>query len=681
MCSESVQSLTALGRVKAALDVATTAVGNIVEGDMGTIASANASIIGVREAVGALSAHFTIDEIQLQPWYPIYRGLPELNPVGANEPGQALHIQIARPRPPIKVRNVSAAEFCSWSEYSPSFRSQVLTRDPSEADVALVLRRSAHFKRILYTKGEEKALLVFDALFKLHPKISFFPELKEITILASSDHPWKLAGWLSTPFVLLSKVSKIVVRGISTPTRAAVPGREPQDLGLPHHVHLALCSILTGVAAHTGENRLRELVLDSNELTLADDGGAPYSGRIWLLRIIKAHESSLRSISLSIMPGSSIWCALAGLPNLEELRIGGVKYDRVRHHAYPTDPETSLSAFPSRRFASLRSLHFSDHGISDFTFSCLEMSTFPLLDTVQMILNQPNSIARAISSIAAGSPNLRRLIFGTDIVDGPFNGQTSQDHEVLHGTDLAPLLRLCRHLEHLEIPSQYNYRYSFEINDGTVRAMADAWRSLTFLSLAVDTSPKSTVTLEGLLPFAKNCPNLTTLRLPVDENAVLYVYASAMYRVELEGPYSKHSKRSGSSQRAPSMLRELDIGAPWVHDTATCAEFLRCIFPNLETLVAPGRHDHLSGRMYAWNKVVKLIQGEETPRSDEQVSQLRMQLDKMAVDEDDYYENADPGSSGDDADDQSEGEDWDEKRLEKALKDVGVTVCSEGTPS
>jgi len=233
---------------------------------------------------------------------------------------------------------------------------------------------------------------------------------------------------------------------------------------------------------------------------------------------------------------------------------------------------------------------------------------------------------------------------------------------VLSGADLTPLIQSCDHLEYFKVSSQGSH-YRFELDNTVVEFMAMAWPSLTFLSLAVDSSPNSAVTLEGLLPFAKHCPNLTTLHLPVNETAVLCVYASDVYRIELDDSQSTLSQGANGTgsetateiaeigQRPPSMLRELDIGAPWVHDTAACAEFLRCVFPNLERLVAPVRYDPGSGRMYAWNKVRRLVLGEETQLPDEERDELERQLAKMAIDEDYYYEGWDSASSGDDVED------------------------------
>jgi len=151
---------------------------------------------------------------------------------------------------------------------------------------------------------------------------------------------------------------------------------------------------------------------------------------------------------------------------------------------------------------------------------------------------------------------------------------------------------------------------------------------------------------------------------------VQYVYASAIYRAELAGDGIK-----------PSTLRELDIGAPWVHDTATCAEFLKCVFPALEKLAAPGRYDHGSGRMYAWNKVVKLVQERKSSASKSVEKQLLGQWgaetndaeEAEDDDEDDYYEESAWGySSGDEpvVGEAVKNDDWDKDRLERAMRET-----------
>jgi len=51
------------------------------------------------------------------------------------------------------------------------------------------------------------------------------------------------------------------------------------------------------------------------------------------------------------------------------------------------------------------------------------------------------------------------------------------------------------------------------------------------------------------------------------------------------------------------------LGAPRVHDTAACAEFLRYIFPSLDEVCLPGEEEHhrSPGTAFAWSKVARLV--------------------------------------------------------------------------
>lgn len=62
-----------------------------------------------------------------------------------------------------------------------------------------------------------------------------------------------------------------------------------------------------------------------------------------------------------------------------------------------------------------------------------------------------------------------------------------------------------------------------------------------------------------------------------------------------------------------SSLAHLDVGTPWVRDAASCAEFLRAIFPSLKYLRGPSAdNDHTNPsfnteRIQTWTNVSRLI--------------------------------------------------------------------------
>ena len=141
--------------------------------------------------------------------------------------------------------------------------------------------------------------------------------------------------------------------------------------------------------------------------------------------------------------------------------------------------------------------------------------------------------------------------------------------------------------------------------------MANAWPNIKHLFLDPAHSPNSTVTLEGLVPLAKHCRHLTEVGIGLNVNIIHIVYASVMYVHELsmDTVSDTGSTAEGQSSQGGCPVVTLNLGVPWVHDTAACAELLRCIFPSLEELYLPGneQYDHPSGTMFAWRRVARLV--------------------------------------------------------------------------
>lgn len=131
--------------------------------------------------------------------------------------------------------------------------------------------------------------------------------------------------------------------------------------------------------------------------------------------------------------------------------------------------------------------------------------------------------------------------------------------------------------------------------------MAIAWPHLTHLFLDPLHSPLSTVTLEGLIPFARSLPSLNTLGLGLasHKRATRAVSERAKYLHELGG-------------RRSSSVKHLDLGAPWPYDIQSCAKFLRIIFPSLREMSVPSpdeNHVNFSPDQVAeWAEVASLIE-------------------------------------------------------------------------
>ncbi|KAJ6540881.1 hypothetical protein DFH09DRAFT_1396058 [Mycena vulgaris] len=107
------------------------------------------------------------------------------------------------------------------------------------------------------------------------------------------------------------------------------------------------------------------------------------------------------------------------------------------------------------------------------------------------------------------------------------------------------------------------------LDDTFVEAMAMAWRHIEELSFRRPTfngAPPSEVTFPGLTAFARNCPALHTLSMPL----------SAAFPPDWD-----HSARSAHTQTTLSHLHVLD--SP-IDDAFPVAAFLSCVFPGISLI-------------------------------------------------------------------------------------------------
>jgi len=185
--------------------------------------------------------------------------------------------------------------------------------------------------------------------------------------------------------------------------------------------------------------------------------------------------------------------------------------------------------------------------------------------------------------------------------------------------------------------------------------MSRAWPNLRYLYLDPQMSPKSKVTLEGLLPFARNCPNLEELHLGLHTSITHFVYDFTMYQPD--------PADSDGAVWTPSKLRVLGIGAPLVHGTQMCADFLKFLFPSIIDISVPASNEVNSRRKFAWDVVVSKVL-RQMPVTSADTSNATV-TERLFYENDDFYEY----NSGleDEETGEDDSEEWDKAKLEAEL--------------
>ncbi|KAF8337973.1 uncharacterized protein EI90DRAFT_2526106 [Cantharellus anzutake] len=156
-------------------------------------------------------------------------------------------------------------------------------------------------------------------------------------------------------------------------------------------------------------------------------------------------------------------------------------------------------------------------------------------------------------------------------------------------------------LEHLKVvrPSK---GATIKLDNLDVEAMCRAWPNLRYLYLDPSISPETKVTLEGLVPFTRYCPNLEELHIGLDRNITHYVYDRIMYQAD--------SAADEQPTLTPSKLRILDIGVPSIYNILLCVEFLEFLFPSLSEITVRECHGMDFQRIYyPWESVVRKVLG------------------------------------------------------------------------
>jgi hypothetical protein len=252
---------------------------------------------------------------------------------------------------------------------------------------------------------------------------------------------------------------------------------------------------------------------------------------------------------------------LASLPALSKLKLN------LGNNSLPL-------ALPSQPFAGLRDLDLYTHNIGVITDLLKSSHRYHLLPLRSLALRfhspisvQPVELTHVIRDRCVHSCLTRLALH-----DASHIPCSSFDSYMLR-----PLFAFTK-LEIVEI-----YYDLHRIDDTLLGEMAQAWPQLERLTLGNNTEVNGTkVTLAGLVPLARFCPNLEATWLPFDVS-------------NIERPGRKFRNRQ---------LTKLGIGYSNIKDAMAVAEFLSDIFPNLCSISCPTQN---RAHKEKWVEVVKML--------------------------------------------------------------------------
>ncbi|KAI1798248.1 hypothetical protein LXA43DRAFT_979478 [Ganoderma leucocontextum] len=249
---------------------------------------------------------------------------------------------------------------------------------------------------------------------------------------------------------------------------------------------------------------------------------------------------------------------LARLRNLNTLHANPSEEIKQVDYQYLTSTSASGQVY----FPNLRKINLKDRFLA-FCTSLLKVVSSPVLDAVTFTTTQVFGFCCTSEDVSELCVELGRHTSLTSITV-TVNSMLTGEH--LNRKTFAPLLVL----SNLSV-LYMNITHTVDIDNAFLADMAHAWRKITQLELCVE-NPfwdmafyHPVATLHGLVPFARLCPELEVLGIPVDADVSRIRRAS----LERRPVYSK------------SGLCFLKVGLSVVRDPVPVAAFLSDVFPAL----------------------------------------------------------------------------------------------------
>ena len=290
----------------------------------------------------------------------------------------------------------------------------------------------------------------------------------------------------------------------------------------------------------------------------------------------------LQTLRCAELPDDGVLC-LSRLPNLRILRMDLrlVSLDHLE------------SAFGSVRFPALQEVSLSAPTMSH-SLRFLKFIQSTSVDTINLNVDDETCAADyyTIFKEWTANPSYRNLSV-IDISEMQV-WQDYDDKHIIDITTLRPLFQLI-HLTSLKLET----RCTYALDNAAMEEIALAWPRLETLDLSIRECGweiPSKVTLPGLVPLLRHCPNLVLLGVVVDATLL----------------------PSGASAQLPGAgVRNMSLESLWLADSkitrpAMVASFLSAVAPNIEQIVS-WNTPLLSGRsgkdkyMKRWKEVERLV--------------------------------------------------------------------------
>ncbi|KAJ7113849.1 hypothetical protein C8R44DRAFT_929435 [Mycena epipterygia] len=272
--------------------------------------------------------------------------------------------------------------------------------------------------------------------------------------------------------------------------------------------------------------------------------------------------TAVQTVSVECMDAAA--CQhLAALPTVTSLAM------KIHELVYP-----AYYPLPSQRiFPALRTLKITAPGI-DISTNFIGVLSTPPLNTLKVNVLDPATADRGTALFSAIHKGCSHsLLTGLEVHLGRYRDDLEHPSAYTFSpTQLQPLLAFTR-LSKVVVRVPFRLR----LDDAFVAEMATAWPQIEELSLSRPTlidesSPSSRATIPGLLAFARHCPVLHTLRLPLSGNFL--------------SPWGKEESRGRRPEERQQALSTLDVLDSPLADAVRVASFLSAAFPCLSTIEA-----------------------------------------------------------------------------------------------
>ncbi|KAF9226224.1 hypothetical protein BS17DRAFT_776903 [Gyrodon lividus] len=235
------------------------------------------------------------------------------------------------------------------------------------------------------------------------------------------------------------------------------------------------------------------------------------------------------------------------------------------------------SSFPKLREAAITCLSL------DAASTWLEKLQLQKLGSLR--ISMPNGVAPPGSVVYLFNILQRHLLSTLSL----YSSDPRMQHRHHLSASVLHLLFNCPLLTQLSINVS-----SFAIDDEDLEALSKAFPKLEILEIVANSGDEpSRITLDGLIPLLKHCPNLCTLNISIDASHV-----------------TDHIDRPGDGV-CNNRITELSLYNSPIGDVGRVAFFLSHILPNVRTIVEIKTKD-------SWNMVAKILEAFALAKEQEQ---------------------------------------------------------------